>query len=350
MRIEQLTFTRFIAAVSIVVFHFGSGSFQFDNHYTQFIFKQANVSVSYFFILSGFVMIIAYYKNSKIDFFSYLKNRFARIYPVYLMAITLLLILSILSRKVDYQGLILNLLMIQAWVPGKALAFNIPGWSLSVEFLFYMLFPFLFNYFYSKVNYTKLFFPILFFWVFSQFLFHLLIYKPYLFELSFYNIDLAYFPLMHLNEFLVGNLAGLYFINNNGTKRNFDFHIIGVVILIIGVLKFPIGLNFHIGLLALFFIPLIILMGLNNGKISDLFKTKICVFLGEISFGVYILQFVVWQWISDYRLGKYFGIDKEGDFIFAFFVRLFMLILISSLSYVYIETPLRNKIKSWSLK
>jgi peptidoglycan/LPS O-acetylase OafA/YrhL len=115
--------------------------------------------------------------------------------------------------------------------------------------------------------------------------------------------------------------------------------------LIAVVLRFPIGLNFHNGLLALFFIPLIMLLALNDGKISVLFKSKVCVFLGEISFGIYILQFVVWRWISDYRLEKYFGIDKVEDFIFSFFLRLFILIFISCISYVYVETPIRNRIK-----
>jgi peptidoglycan/LPS O-acetylase OafA/YrhL len=121
MRIEQLTFTRFIAAVAIVIFHFGNRRFSLNILYPHFIFKQANVSVSYFFVLSGFVMIIAYYKNSKIDFLSYLKNRFARIYPIYFIAIFFMFILSIFSKNIDYEGLILNLLIIQAWVSGKAL-------------------------------------------------------------------------------------------------------------------------------------------------------------------------------------------------------------------------------------
>lgn len=349
MRIEQLTFTRFIAAVSIVIFHFGSGRFPLNILYPQFIFKQANVSVSYFFILSGFVMIVAYYKNSKIDLLFYMKNRFARIYPVYFIAIFLLLLLSILSKNLDYQGLILNLLIIQAWVPGKALAFNIPGWSLSVEFLFYVLFPFLFNSFYSKIPFKKLIFPIVLFWMISQIFYHVLLYEPDLLELMVYKIDASYFPLMHLNEFLVGNIAGLYFVKSSLTKRNFDLFIIGIVMLIALVLRFPIGLNFHNGLLALLFIPLIILLALNDGKISVLFKSKVCVFLGEISFGIYILQFVVWQWISDYRLEKYFGIDKVEDFIFSFFLRLFILIFISSISYIYVETPIRNRIKRITL-
>ena len=166
------------------------------------------MSVSYFFVLSGFVMIIAYYKNSKIDFLNYLKNRFARIYPIYFIAIFLMFILSIFSKNIDYEGLILNLFIMQAWVSGKALAINAPGWSLSVEFLFYILFPFLFNFFYSKIPFKKIILPIVLFWILSQIFHHILIYKPDLLELMVYRIDASYFPLMHLNEFLVGNLAG----------------------------------------------------------------------------------------------------------------------------------------------
>lgn len=92
MRIEQLTFTRFIAAISIVIFHYGKESILFNNNLVGYVFKQANVGVSYFFILSGFVMIIAYHNKSEINFIEYFKNRFARIYPVYLLAILSLLL------------------------------------------------------------------------------------------------------------------------------------------------------------------------------------------------------------------------------------------------------------------
>ena len=148
MRLEQLTFTRFLAALSILIFHYGQGIEIFYNQYTTFIFEQANVGVSYFFILSGFVMIIAYGNKEKIIFWDFLKNRLARIYPIYFLAIILILISKLL--KENTSDLILNLLMIQSWVPSKALTVNFPGWSLSVELFFYALFPFLLNYVYSK--------------------------------------------------------------------------------------------------------------------------------------------------------------------------------------------------------
>jgi peptidoglycan/LPS O-acetylase OafA/YrhL len=84
------------------------------------MFEQANVGVSYFFILSGFVMIIAYIDKENIDFFEYVKNRLARIYPVYFLAIILILVIRFFAG-VNLVDLILNALMLQAWVPEKAL-------------------------------------------------------------------------------------------------------------------------------------------------------------------------------------------------------------------------------------
>ena len=151
MRIEQLTFTRFIAAISIVIFHYGKGSYLFNNEYISFIFQQANIGVSYFFILSGFVMIIAYGNRENVNFLEYIKNRLARIYPVYLLAIFLVIIIN-LFKNLNILDLLLNLIMIQSWVHQKALTMNFPGWSLSVEMFFYISFPFLANRIYSNQN------------------------------------------------------------------------------------------------------------------------------------------------------------------------------------------------------
>lgn len=344
MRIEQLTFTRFLAAISIVVFHYGQKSFIFNNDYVGFLFKQANVSVSYFFVLSGYVMVIAYEKKTKICYKGYLKSRFARIYPIYFFAILLLLLSQFLTHNIDFEGFFLNLFMIQAWFPGKALSFNSPGWSLSVEAFFYVLFPFLFNVIYKRENYKTIAITILLFWFVSQIIFHLLLStnlnEAYLFK----DKDLLYNPILHLNEFLAGNLAALFYVNKIKLKlRDFDWQIGIVVIVILFVMRFPIGLNLHNGMLALLFIPLILLISFNEGVITKIFKSEFCVFLGEISFGIYILQYPVFSLISTYSVNKYFSI---GDVTILFFIRFIILIALSAVAYVYIEKPIKNKIKN----
>src|SRR5688572_3481996 len=131
MRIEQLTFTRFVAAISIVIYHFGDNTFPFNHPLFSPLFKQAYIGVSYFFFLSGFVMIIAYKNKLKINPFEYMKNRFGRIYPVYLVAILLMILyFNKINFSYDNNDFILNLLVLQAWVPGSALSINTPGWSL----------------------------------------------------------------------------------------------------------------------------------------------------------------------------------------------------------------------------
>ncbi|MEO8534391.1 MAG: acyltransferase, partial [Flavobacterium sp.] len=308
-----------------------------------FIFQNADVCVSYFFILSGFVMIIAYGNKSHVSAQRYFRNRFARIYPLYFLAILIMAFLEILKRKVAFTDLFLNIFMIQSWIPGKALTVNPPGWSLSVELLFYAVFPFLFNRFFKKTSLRRISLCIILFWVLSQVIFQLFF---FLYEGSQFNTFkdiLKYNPLMHLNEFFIGNLAGLFFIGNLQEKKgNYDFAIITLVGLVILALRFPLGLNFHNGFLALFFIPLILLISLNNGYITKLFQRKAFVFLGEISFGIYILQHPVYSLISAYSVNKYLHLN---DPTIVFFIRLLILIVFSAVVYICIEKPILEKVK-----
>lgn len=341
MRIDQLTFTRFLAAVSIVIFHYGGGSIFTEHSQLAFIFENANISVSYFFILSGFVMIIAYGNKPFVPFIAYFKNRFARIYPLYFLAIILVIFVQ-LNIKFDFSGFFLNIFMIQAWIPGKALSFNFPAWSLSVEVLFYAIFPFVFNEVYKKMSLKRISMGIVLFWIFTQIVTNVLFH--YFGESdSVYAKDfLCYNPLLHLHQFLMGNLAGLIFIKYlNEKKRNYDLLILVFVVLIILALKFPLGLELH-SASALLFVPLILLLSLNTGVITRLFQKKLFVFLGEISFGVYILQYPVCFFISNYRIKKYLHID---DLTISLLIRIGILILVSSITYIYIEKPILEKVK-----
>lgn len=348
MRIDQLTFTRFLAAISIVIFHYGGNSIPFNHSSINFIFKGADIGVSYFFILSGFVMMVAYGEKSTILKSDYYLNRFARIYPLYFLAFFLVLIQQLIKEDIDFFGLFLNILMIQAWFPDKVLSLNSPGWSLSVELIFYLIFPFLFNKFYNKINLNKIMFFIILFWIMSQVLFYYSSFPDWNNKLSYVKEFSRYNPLMHLNQFFIGNIAGLFFIRYLKFKTgNYDLLIMVLVGLIIIALKFESVFDYHNGLLAVLFIPLIILISLNIGIITKIFKNKILVFLGEISYGIYIFQFPIYSFVSFYSIKKYFNIY---DVTFAFFFRLLILILFSAIIHIYVEKPLQNKIKKLYLK
>ncbi|TEB43432.1 acyltransferase [Flavobacterium circumlabens] len=321
---------------------YGGGSIFIDDARLSFIFQNANIGVSYFFILSGFVMIIAYGNKPFVSFTEYYRNRFARIYPLYFFAIILVIFVQLIDRRFDFLGFFLNIFMIQAWIPGKALSFNFPAWSLSVEALFYAVFPFVFNKVYQKISIKRFSVYIISFWIFIQIVTSVLF--AYFGESdSIYTGEfLRYNPLLHLHQFLVGNLAGLFFIKYlQHKKRNYDLLIFVLTGLVLLALKFPFQLNFN-SASALLLMPIIILISLNTGLITRLFQHKILVFLGEISFGIYILQYPVCFFISNYRINKYLHIE---DLNLALLIRFGVLILVSSITYLYIEKPILKIVK-----
>ena len=335
-----MTFTRFIAAISIVVFHYGRNVFPFDMDGIKFLFRQANVGVSYFFILSGFIMVIAYGNRGKIEYVDYLKRRFARIYPVYFLAIAALFTyLYIFNRPIDYLGLFLNITMIQSWFPGYALSFNSPGWSLAVELFFYLSFPLLFNRFYKTYALKKTALGIVIIFIISQALLHIFLNSEFYEGYPSKSHDfIYYFPVMHFSEFLIGNLTGLIFIK--GIKeKNYDWAIVGLIVLFGMLLKFNPNVNLHNGMLAIVLVPLIILISSNNGGLTNFFSGKVFVFLGEISYGIYILQKPVYVWVSG--IMSYLKIESST---LVFYISLVTLIICSAISYTYIEVPIRNKI------
>jgi peptidoglycan/LPS O-acetylase OafA/YrhL len=351
LRIEQLTFTRFLAAISIVVYHYAKDIFPFNSDDVSFLFKQANLGVSYFFILSGFVMVIAYWKKDKISISNYLLKRFARIFPVCLLATLILFGLKIaeyylfpLKSDLNIYDFLLSLSLLQAWIPGKAMSFNTPAWSITVECFFYVIFPFVFNYLYKKYSFKRLFFPILLFWGLSQFIFH------YLLNSSFYSMGpspshdfLYYNPILHLNQFLIGNLTALFYINwLKGFKLKTDLLILVAFLCIVFSLKYNTYLDFHNGLLMVFFVPLILFISSNNGYFKKINNLWFLVYLGEISYGVYILQKPIFL---AFKAG--FQVLKIDNPTFIFYTSLLALLIFSALSYKYVEGPLRKKISAW---
>lgn len=220
--INQLTFTRFIAAILIVFYHFGDYLLRYNIYFIDVLRPKLNLGVSYFYVLSGFVMMVAYGNRDKVNFKQYYINRFARIYPLHILGtlsfIAVALWLSLdgfKSFQFELSALISHLFLIQAWIPKLSLSLNIPAWSISVEAFFYLLFPLIYNRFIRKTNKKTIFSVIIIFWIICQFAFN------WYFLSSHYggykSLDryfLSYNPFFHLNSFLVGILFGYFYINN----------------------------------------------------------------------------------------------------------------------------------------
>jgi peptidoglycan/LPS O-acetylase OafA/YrhL len=343
MKIEQVNVTRFMAAMCIVVFHFGRDVPMLNS--APFLFNNSNIGVSFFYVLSGFIMMIAYRRgNVEIAPAEYWKNRIARIYPVYLLGLLAFLMVKhfMLQQQVsEGKNILLNLTALQAWVPGEALSYNNPGWSISVECFFYLIFPFLLNRLYTKGR-ASIYVPAtVALWIGTQ------VFTEWFLRSSHYkgfpseSHDLVYYlPLIHLNQFLIGNLAGLWF--ERVQTRSYDMAILGLYGAFLLLLKFC-PLYYHNGAMAPVFAGLIVLLAANTGIISRVFRLQPLSYLGEISYGIYILQVPVhmamWQ-VCEKRWPQL--VQDPTLFFFSYTV---VLIVVSAASYELVENPARKAIK-----
>ena len=226
--INQITFTRFVAAFLIVFYHFGEDVFPSHNAFLNSIRHHLNLGVSYFYVLSGFVMMIAYGNKDHINPKEYYLNRVARVYPLHLLALIMTIVVSVLIVinyiqffKWDFTAIILQLSLVHTWFPKYALSLNVPSWSVSVEAFFYMLFPLIFNKIIKKISYKNFAILVISVWLISQISFNLYYFTDDYKHPSFESFLLRYNPLFHLNSFLVGILGG-YFYNNGRCNQNYN--------------------------------------------------------------------------------------------------------------------------------
>jgi peptidoglycan/LPS O-acetylase OafA/YrhL len=165
-QIEALTSLRGIAALIVVVHHFSIYTLpqtgQWLATYGNF-FRNGYLSVDFFFMLSGFIMAHVYLAKfadriTRSSYTEYLRARFARIYPLHLFTLLLLVGLEFIklwtgqgafTGKFNLTALGANVLLLQAFdltcppLLACQTYWNEPAWSISVEFIIYTVFPWL---------------------------------------------------------------------------------------------------------------------------------------------------------------------------------------------------------------
>jgi peptidoglycan/LPS O-acetylase OafA/YrhL len=139
-RIGELESIRGIAALLIVMFH-APGWNTGKEHVG--IFQNGYLMVDLFFVLSGFVIYKAYSAHlstgAAVGRFQFL--RWGRLYPVHLFFLLFFLVTLAIPWEDMKVAFIQQLFLVQAIGPtGNAASFNYPAWSISAEFYTYLLF------------------------------------------------------------------------------------------------------------------------------------------------------------------------------------------------------------------
>jgi peptidoglycan/LPS O-acetylase OafA/YrhL len=319
-QLKPLTGLRFLAAFAVFVAHVPRSWQDYD-------FGKAPVGaagVSFFFVLSGFILAYVYVPrlkasvSGKFPVKEFYLRRVARIWPLHL-ATLLISLLAVLGWKSFQQQAhvflksFFNVFLLQAWVPSHKWGYflNGPAWSLSVEAFFYVVFPlFLIG---GAKRFVFKYLSVLLF----TFLFVLLIgiYGPG-WQSKGIQLDalVRNLPPMRCFEFASGIACGIFFLSRpqRPERSRASDTVCEILIVLLVFLFFYVsnwlGLYRHEqppGISASFnywyrfsgatpvFAMLIFIFARSQGWVSWCLSRRLLVYLGEISYSFYMVHMSV---------------------------------------------------------
>jgi peptidoglycan/LPS O-acetylase OafA/YrhL len=299
--IKPLTSLRFVFAMLVFVHHFifllPEGNDKLKNFYQNYFFE-GYIGVSFFFILSGFILTYVYvdlFKARTISVRKFYLRRFARIYPLHFILLMVFVPFSLdvlQSNPVDWVTKFCeHLLLVQSFVPNSEhyFSFNMVAWSISNEMFFYALFPFIVI---PLTSLNKRFIvPVIFFMLLViGVLMHIV-------PKSHHHAIFYIHPFLRLPDFILGILLFSLArnIQFNSFKRASVWEIAIVAVLCIQYLfadllpmlyRFSIYYWVTIGIL-------IVVFSKSKGVLSALLSHKVMVYLGHISFSFYMTHVLI---------------------------------------------------------
>jgi peptidoglycan/LPS O-acetylase OafA/YrhL len=302
-QLTSLTPLRGVAALWVVIFHFcWHIPTIHPERYTGAVYK-GYLAVDVFFVLSGFVITHVYKDGfarrvTAWRYRNFLKARVARLYPLHVSVLLLFVATAIAERAATYalngsfdpiplvgerslSGFFANLVMIQGlWA--RQLSWNDPAWSISLEFFAYLVFPLLFPVLWRAGRVGKAGIGCL--------LLAVLVWLDYCTGDYFNQWNGPYAILRCLTEFLVGSL--LYSVYQSGRFAPVlasDGALLAVALLLGALLHVAAP---DLGIITLF--PLLILTAVRNtGYCARLLNSRPLLWLGEISYSLYLLHWFV---------------------------------------------------------
>lgn len=377
--IRQLTGIRLVAAVWVLLYHSQS---QLDTIgllsipvLPEFI-QIGRLGVDLFFALSGFILAHTYLsslgqrlKAKKSLRFWWL--RLARIYPVHLVMLLVAGFAVVAASIVTGEELnrswlnpwdfIKNLLLIQEWGSDPQRGWNFVAWSLSMEWLAYLLFPIVALILWRMHKHLPTW-ALCFFWLLV--LSPLVVYglgtsDPYYSDNwgSTYRV---------LTAFLAGAISYLIVCrlqeSNRATKISDVLAFVLPAIIVAGSVFLawlpaaaapitstdpdaePLPPYFHL-LLVPILVAWIGSLALSQRGMANLLSKKIMVFGGFISYSLYMTHLV---WFGLWRAGmKAIGIEGGILYTLAVVVLLGMSFVIAYLMWRFIEEPAQVRMRNW---
>lgn len=337
--IKPLTSLRFIFALMVFAAH----CYVIDPHFSHFLYKEGFVGVSFFFVLSGFIIAYNYqhrFERKKVSRREFWIARFARIYPLHLATLLLSLLTGGYLLAMNWDTVLKffsQLFLVHPFVPQMDyfFSFNSPSWSLGCEQLFYFLFPFLALWLGTIRRLFWVLVPVGILAAWGMY------FTPEEQIRAYWYVN----PLTRLPDFLVGMLLFKLYDRSprNWSVARATWIEAGVILLFLAFYY-----SGSAGLLpkvyrysVYYWVPVALVIyafAMNRGRISRLLSNKYLVIGGDISYAIYLIHLFIIEW--------YKGTGWSYPWPIVIPAILAVTIGLGLLSYYYFERPANRYIRS----
>lgn len=348
IRLDYLDSVRGIAAMMVVIYHFIGWHWgdHTSYHLASIVFNGAD-AVSFFFVLSGFVLSYKYFHFDRdIHIKKYVFNRIMRLYPAFIITVILnyfywmrdeTFLHTLWDMTLNFnKDLWTELVMVR-----NQHKYYIPGWTLGVEMALSLLMPFLIIVVKNHRRFLIWMIP-LFFYIGPGYINTFSVHFALGILLSYYYQDIVNYDFKASKYYPYRwGIAVLTFIlySIRHIERIVDFG--SGYDRVAGFLKIDL---FHYTGFASFVILLYII---NNKTVQSWLNKTAFTFLGKISYSVYLMHWLIVVYIME-RWPKW--VELFGSTELAFGCMLVLTILLTLISatfmYYYVEKPMIK----WSKK
>jgi peptidoglycan/LPS O-acetylase OafA/YrhL len=315
-RLTCLTGVRFIAALGVVLFHFGVFAGIPGTAYWS-----GGQAVGFFFILSGIVLTYCYHdavQSRSISWSNFMNRRLARIMPVHVFTWLVATVLHLwfgwiaMGERHPVLSWLAGLFCVQVYWPSPGFIgrWNPPAWTVSCELFFYALFPLLLPLISRALRSTRSIIAGIVAIYFCQLGLYLGVGKilteifrsgysvlGYQSAAQMENTALLAFPPLRLGEFLIGVCLGLLIVRGKlrvqGAFKANLLLLISVVVAFL-VVWLPGSSPLEAGVQKYLLVPVsvLLLVALVSGAtvVTPLLENRLAILLGEASYSLYLLH------------------------------------------------------------
>jgi len=303
--------------------------------------------VQLFYIASAFTLFLSF-KNRKTKEISPVKNffirRFFRIAPIYYIGIFYYLLQDGFGPRywlgdvthVSTSNIIANATFIHGFNPYWIESIVPGGWSIGVEMTFYVILPFLF----SKIkNINQAFNFFLFSLFFKSLLGYFFIKFPLIGFSRLWNEYLFFYFPNQLPIFSLGIIMYFIIIEKEAINK-----ISGKGLLVFSAIilaQLATGIQFILPSHILFGIGFLMLgIALSSFRFKFIVN-PIIIYIGKISFSMYIVHFAILHWLANFRFSGFFN-NGILNYVTKFSVVTILSIIVASILYRLIEVPFQD--------